>query len=93
MQVPDLVDGLARRNRRRRDDGEEAEAAIGIDGRAGVLKSPAMVAREPSGEVQRCVWLEIMLLDTPPKVLSGWRPDRLVRLHVDLELCPLQRRF
>src|ERR1700761_917134 len=28
--VPDLVDDLARRDRRRRDDGEETEAAVGI---------------------------------------------------------------
>jgi len=41
MLVPDLVDDLARRDRRRRDDGKKAEAAIGIDGRARLLEAPA----------------------------------------------------
>src|ERR1700760_4011357 len=37
--VPDLVDHLARRDRCRRDDGEKAESTIGVDGRAGRLKT------------------------------------------------------
>ena len=93
MLVPDLVDDLARRHRRRRDDGEKAEAAIGIDGGAGVLKAPAVVAREPAGKIQRRVGLEIMLLDAPPQILSGGCPDRLVRLDVDFALRPLQRKL
>src|SRR5215468_894415 len=92
MLVPDLIDDLARGDRRRRDDGEKAEAAIGINGRAGVLKAPAVVAREPAGEMQRHVRLEIMLLDAPPQVQPGGRPDGLGRLDVDLELRPLQRK-
>jgi hypothetical protein len=78
---------------RRRDHGEKAEAAIGVDGRAGVYQAPAVVAREPSGKVQWCIWLEIMLLDAPPQVLSGGSPERLVRLDVDFELRPLQRKL
>src|SRR5215470_4252399 len=92
MLVPDLIDDLAWGDWRRRDDGEKAEAAIGVDGRAGVLKTPAVVARESAGEIQRCVGLEIMLLDAPPQVQSGRCPDGLVRLDVDLELRPLQRK-
>ena len=34
MLVPDLVDDVARRDWCRRDDGEKAEAAVGINGRA-----------------------------------------------------------
>src|SRR5262244_1989479 len=93
MLVPDLVDNLARRDRRRRDDGEKAEAAIGIDGRAGILKTPAVVAREPAGKVQWCVGLEIMLLDATPQLPSIGCPDGLVRLDVDLEQRPLQRKL
>src|SRR5262245_57961123 len=86
MLVPDLVDDLARRDRRRRDDGEKAEAAIGFDCRAGFLKAPAVVACKPTGEVERRVGFKIMLLDAPPQLLPGAGPDRLV----DLELLPLQ---
>jgi len=93
MLVPNLVDDLARRDRCWRDDGEKAEAAIGIDGRAGVLKAPTMVAREPARKVQWRVGFEIMLLDAPPQILSGRDPDRLVRLGIDFELHPLQRKL
>src|ERR1700739_854319 len=90
MLVPDFVDDLTRRNRRGRDNREKAEAAIGIDRRAGVLEAPAMIARKPAGKIQRCVGLEVMLLDTPPQILSGRCPDGLIRLEIDFELCPLQ---
>lgn len=66
MLVPDFVDDLARRNRRRRDDGEKAEATIGLNGRAGVLKTPAVVARQSASKVKRGVGLKIMLLDAAP---------------------------
>jgi hypothetical protein len=52
-----------------------------------------MVAREPARKVQRSVGLEIMLLNAPPQVLSGRDPDRLVRLAIDFELHPLQRKL
>src|ERR1700757_2007950 len=90
MLMPDFIDDLARRHRRWRDNREEAEAAIGIDRRACFLEAPVVVAREPAGKIQRCVGLEIMLLDTPPQILSDRRPDRLIRLEIDFELCPLQ---
>src|SRR5580704_12205743 len=93
MLVPNLIDNLARRDRRRRDDGEKAEASIGIDGGARVLKAPAVVAREPAGKIQRCVGLEIMLLDAPPQLPSGGCPDGLVRPDVDFELRSLQRKL
>jgi hypothetical protein len=93
MLVPDLIDDLARRDRCRRDDGEKAEAAIGIDRCACLFEVPAMVARQPTGEIQRSVGLEIMPLDSPPQILPRGCPDGLVRLDVDLELRPLQRKL
>src|ERR1700741_5059194 len=93
MLMPDLVDDLARRDRRRRDDGEKAEAAIGIGGSAGLLQAPAVGARQPAGKIQRWVGLEIVLLDAPPQRLPRRRPDGLARLEVDLELRPLQRKL
>jgi hypothetical protein len=93
MLVPDLVDDLARRDRRRRDDRKKAEAAIGIDGRAGLIEAPAVVAREPAGKIQRCVGLEIMLLDAPSQLSSGGSPDGLVRPEIDFQWRLLQRRL
>src|SRR3974390_1249735 len=91
MLVPDLVDDLARRDWCRRNDGEKAEAAVGINGRARVLKPPAMVTREPAREIQRCVGFEIVLLDTSPELPSRKGPKGLVRVEDDLELRSLQR--
>src|SRR5689334_10509671 len=86
MLVPDLVDDVARRDRHRRDDGEKAEAAVGVDRGAGLLDTPAMVARQSAGEIQRRIRLEIMLFDAPPQLPPGGGPDGLVRLDIDLEL-------
>src|SRR5580704_390458 len=90
MLMPDLIDDFARGHRCRRDGRKKAKAAIGVDGGAGFLEAPAVVAREPAGKIQRCVGFEIMLLDPPPQILSGGRPDGLARLDIDFELCPLQ---
>jgi hypothetical protein len=52
-----------------------------------------VVAREPAGKIQRCVGLEIMLLNASPQILSGGCPNGLVQLDVDFELRRLQRRL
>jgi hypothetical protein len=52
-----------------------------------------VVAREPAGKIQRRAGLEIMPLDAPPQIPPGRCPNRLVRLHIDFELRPLQRKL
>jgi hypothetical protein len=71
-----------RKLRRQRDRGEKAEAAIGADRRRGFLEAPALIGREPAGEIHRRFGLEIMLLDAPTQlVLAGCRRAHSTSVH------------
>src|SRR5437762_7524489 len=50
----------------------------GADSRTGLLEAPAVIAREPTVEIQRRFGLEIMVLGAPTQLLPAGRPDGLV---------------
>src|ERR1700722_9414064 len=93
MLMPDFVDDFARGDGCRRNDGEKAKASIGVDGGAGLIEAPAVIAREPLRKIQPCVGLEIMLPDALPQLPTGKRPNGLVGLNVDFELRALQQKL